>query len=94
MQFLVFILLILINFSVHAECDRNECKFTFDITDAEDCLVAYTEGKFKKNFRANKRNMSLYYYDGYLYSFHVHVNKKSIYMTNFKLSFCEKTKLD
>ena len=92
--FLFFIVTMFISFGAYAECDRDECKFTFDIADAQDCLEAYTKGKFKKNFRANNRDMSLYYYDGYLYIFHVKINKTSIYSSKFNLSFCESVDID
>ena len=94
MKFLIFLLIILINFKVHAECNRDECKFTFDIAEAQDCLEAYKEGEKKKNIRANNRDMSLYYYKGYLYMFHIKVNKTSIYNPEFSISFCEKVDID
>ena len=93
---LLFILLtmILVSFGARAECDSYECKFTFDIAHAKDCLEAYKEGKFKRNFKANNRDMSLFYYDGYLYMFHVQVTKISINDPKFSLTFCEKADID
>jgi len=93
---LLFILLtmILVSFGTRAECNRNECKFTFDIADAKDCLEAYKEGEFKRSFKANNRDMSLFYYDGYLYMFHVQITQVSINAPKFSLTFCEKSDID
>lgn len=93
---LLFILLtlVLVNFGTKADCNRDECKFTFDITDAKNCLEAYKEGEFKKIFKLNNRDMSLFYYDGYLYIFHVKISEESINNSKFNLTFCEKVDID
>ena len=38
--------------------------------------------------------MSLFYYDGYLYMFHVQITKVSINEAKFSLTFCEKADID
>ena len=90
----IFLTMIFVSFGTKAECNRDECKFTFDIANAKDCLEAYKEGKFKKSFRANDRDMSLFYYDGYLYMFRVQISKVSINDPKFSLTFCEKADID